>query len=829
MMRHVICAALVAASAVLAEGIARAQDPPIAETVLPPVLVSPVEAAYPAEALAQRVEGTVVLRLTVDADGHVSAAEPVQSAGYGFDEAAREAALRFSFSPAQRNGSPVAARILYSYEFHLPAQAPPEKVETSVPPAAVVPAPSPKGGGSPAPTDVTVKGKSEADRLRSSAEAVTVVEMNRAKRESADLGEVLARTQGVGVRREGGLGSNTRFSLNGLTDDQVRFFLDGVPLELAGYPFGIANVPVNLLNRVEVYSGVVPVRLGADALGGAVNLVTDRDIRGTHAGASYEVGSFDTHRLTLGARHLDEGTGLFARANGFLDYAKNDYPVDVDVADARGVLTPTRVYRFHDRYRAEGGNVEAGFVDRPWAKRLLLRAFVTDFDKEYQHNVVMTVPYGGVSYDQTSMGASLRYTQPLGHGVSLDVVGGYTRTRGHFLDTATCVYDWFGRCTGPRRRPGESDPLRPHDDVVFDDSGFARFNLEWRFHHAHALRLSVAPTYLARTGRSQFPSDSQDRDPLSADRKLFTLVNGLEYEANLFDGRLQNIAFAKDYVQSLDGEEPLPGNIFQRRDRSTHRFGAGNGIRYRFSPWLYAKASYEYATRLPRADEVFGDNAFIIPNLNLEPESSHNGNLGLTFDARETPSGGWRATANAFVREARNLIVVLGDARAQSYQNVYDGRSLGVEGSAGWTSPGEYVVLDGNVTYVDFRNRSREGTFGDFEGDRIPNRPYFFGNASMRLQMRNALAPQDEISLTWNSRYVHSFFRTWESIGQTDFKKEIPSQFVHSVALGYVVRKNATSFGMAVEAQNLTDEAVFDFFGVQRPGRAFYVKTSADF
>ena len=41
-------------------------------------------------------------------------------------------------------------------------------------------------------------------------------------------------------------------------------------------PFGIANVPVNLIERVEIYRGVVPIRFGADALGGAVNLVSDQ-------------------------------------------------------------------------------------------------------------------------------------------------------------------------------------------------------------------------------------------------------------------------------------------------------------------------------------------------------------------------------------------------------------------------------------------------------------------------------------------------------------------------------------------------------------------------
>jgi vitamin B12 transporter len=147
-----------------------------------------------------------------------------------------------------------------------------------------------------------------------------------------------------------------------------------------GGTFGIANVPVNLVDTIEIYSGVVPIRFGADALGGAVNLVTNQDLRGTHAHASYEVGSFDTHRVTAGGRHLDAPTGFLTRVNGFFDYAKNDYPIDVEVADENGSLSPARVYRFHDSYQAMGANAEIGFVDRPWAQRLLLRGFVTDND-----------------------------------------------------------------------------------------------------------------------------------------------------------------------------------------------------------------------------------------------------------------------------------------------------------------------------------------------------------------------------------------------------------------------------------------------------------------
>src|SRR5690606_238730 len=126
---------------------------------------------------------------------------------------------------------------------------------------------------------------------------------------------------------------------------------------------------------------------------------------------------------------LHEPSGFFTRLSGFFDYARNDYPVDVEVPDERGRLSPARVYRFHDSYRAAGVNAEIGMVERDWARRLVLRAFVTDYDKDYQHNIVMTVPYGAVTYGETATGASLRYEQPFGHGVTLDAIAGYTYVR----------------------------------------------------------------------------------------------------------------------------------------------------------------------------------------------------------------------------------------------------------------------------------------------------------------------------------------------------------------------------------------------------------------
>nr|UZH23221.1 MxcH [myxobacterium MSr12020] len=799
---------------------------PSERVVHPPELLEPAEAVYPAEARAARQEGRVVLRLRIDAEGHVARAEVMEPAGNGFDEAAQQAALQFRFAPARRGEKAVAAVILYAYEFRLPPE--PAPVEEPHPaPAPLSPEPTapaaqaPVGPAKP-PIDVLVRGASEADRLRRSAQAVHVIETEEAQRQTADLGEVLARSEGVGVRRAGGLGSNARLSLNGLTGDQIRFFLDGVPLDLAGYAHGISNVPVNLVERLEIYRGVVPVRFGADALGGAVNLVTDTDVRGTHASASYQVGSFKTYRVTLSARHLHEPSGFFARAHGFYDYTRNDYPIDVEVFDDLGRLSPARVRRFHDGYRAGGGSVELGFVRRPWAERLLVRAFYTEHWRDVQNNSLMSLPYGEVTYGKQAAGAHLRYAQPFSRRARLDAVAGYTYTHTAFQDLSTCRYDWFGHCVFEMPQRGEIE-ARAIDQVIAQHNAFARVNLAWNPAPWHTLRFGLAPTYAARTGKDHAIL-AGDYDPLTAKRGLLNSVAGAEYEARPFAGKLANIAFVKGYLQVAGTKEQLPNGNLRDLDRTTPRAGVGDSLSLRFSEAFYAKASYEYATRLPNPEEVFGDGALVIENLHLEPEASHNVNLGLTLERAETAVGQFRFNVNGFGRFAENLIVLLSAGNYFQHENVLAARSVGVEAALGWTSPGDWLALDGYLTWQDFRNTASEGAFGKFEGDRIPNRPYLFAGGSARAQGSELLQRHDTLSLTWQARFVQAYFRGWESVGAADSKLVIPSQLVHALALTYAVKYGDGSLSGTVELQNLTDEKVFDSFGVQLPGRAAYAK-----
>ncbi|HYI00037.1 TonB-dependent siderophore myxochelin receptor MxcH [Hyalangium sp.] len=675
--------------------------------------------------------------------------------------------------------------------------------------------------------EVTVQGKSEAEHIRQSAESVQVVETEQSQREAADMGTVLARTEGVGVRRSGGLGSRASFSLGGFTDEQIRFFLDGIPLELAGFGLGIANVPVNLIDRVEIYQGVVPSRFGADALGGAVQLVTDQDPRKKGLSASYEFGSYGTHRLTAGGKYFHEPMRLLVRANGFFDRTVNDYSVDVEAADEQGRVTPARVNRFHDGYRAVGGGIEAGVIDRPWASLLLVRAFMSQYDKDIQHSVTMDVPYGEVSSAEMSAGATLRFEQSYSRGVSVDAVAGYTWRRTSFTDLGTCAYDWFGRCVAQLPQPGETE-ARAIDRFVGQHVGFARLHLGWDIAGPGIFRLSLAPTFVSRTGEDRSLRALQMPDPLLGDRNMFSWVGGLEFEFDSPDDRLENIAFAKVYVQRARSEKLLPAGSFAGVGLDARRAGIGDSLRYRLSPEIYAKASYEWAARLPRPDEIFGDGILISENLEIQPENSHNLNLGLTLDTPETARGTFRASVLGFGRLADQLIVLIGRESYFTHLNVFAARSLGGTGAVGWTSPGQHFAIDGNVTWQDFRNISDQGQFGAFDGQRIPNRPYLQANGSARFQLGRLMSSRDELSLTWHARYVHSFFRAWEGLGQKDSKQVVPTQFLQSVALTYVTRPSQTTLSWTVDVQNLTDARAFDFFGVQRPGRSIFAKLTVD-
>ena len=166
--------------------------------------------------------------------------------------------------------------------------------------------------------EVLVMPKSQARKLQEQAYTVSVVDLKDMYVQATPLNKILNNVSSVRLREDGGVGSNYTFAMNGFTGNQVKFFLDGIPMDNFGSSFNLANLSANMADHIEVFKGVLPVHLGADALGGAVNIVSRRNAN--YLDANYSIGSFNTHKASVNSVYTDMKTGFTLRGNLFFNY-----------------------------------------------------------------------------------------------------------------------------------------------------------------------------------------------------------------------------------------------------------------------------------------------------------------------------------------------------------------------------------------------------------------------------------------------------------------------------------------------------------------------------
>ena len=690
--------------------------------------------------------------------------------------------------------------------------------------------------------EVVVADKSEGRLLELSAKSIQVIETREVKLQSADLGEVMAKSEGVSVQRAGGLGSNTRFALNGLSGDKIRFFYNGIPLDFTPYAFGIANVPVNAIQRIEVYKGVVPIQFGADALGGAVNLSPPEVYEGWAGSASYQFGSFNTHRATASINYADNRTGLFLLAGGFYDYTDNNYKIDVAIPNEQGQLQQETIKRFHDGYKAFGTNLRVGIRDKKWANELSMGLYYGNYANEIQNSqapglvdypqlgideAVAGNPFGEVLFTRFSQGLNLEYNVNPVEKWELDLKAGYNYNERVSIDTSRNLYNWRGEVVRVKNQAGE---FGQKDHLITQNhSYFLRQQVGYNLTENHVLKLAIAPTYAYRTGDDLLVEG--EFDPALDEGFLFDLVSGLEYSGKLLNGKLQIIALIKNYRQNMRIEFMDPSlEGLQINERSVNNYGAGMAFRYGWTPRFSTKLSYEYAYRLPRQDEIFGDGQLVGKNLALKPENSHNVNLQWSLKNRATAQTEWQLQGNFFLRRVNDLIFLVTNTEGIGvYDNVWSANSQGIELGGRVKDLISGLTLHANTTYQSYFNTSDEGPFSSFKGDRIPNTPYFFANGGAEYQLEDVIQKNDRLSIFWNTRYVHSYFIGWESAGLKQFKPQTPWQLAHAAGVTQKIILKKTQIALTLEVQNLTDAKVFDLYGVQRPGRAFYLKSTLQF
>lgn len=799
----------------------RGGPPPIGVTevglqpsIILPELIKYVEPSLPQNATLTE-DLSIELELLVEADGHVGKVSAVDPHHTSFEDHAIDAASQLYFRPATLNGEAVAAKILFTYDFPAPAPVvPPLTNEDELEPEQE--------------RVITLRAQSRSvpDQRRHSSDAVEVIELQPHDRAEPDLSTIVARNSGVAVRQTGGLGNPTVLSIGGLEGTRLPIFFEGLPLDSLGFPLGLASIPTAFVERIDVYRGVAPIYLGSDALAGAVDLIGPTLSDRFRLSVQYTGGSFDTHRVAAGGHLIWPDHDLFIRGNAFFDNSNNDYKIDAEVADMQGRPQTATVRRFHDKYLSGGGGLEVGIRNRRFADHLSIRGFGTATDKDIQHDPSnSTTPYGEVTTWQRSTGAILRYQTHITPTVTLSLTGGYSYHIRMFIDEATCIYDWYGRCLLDRANQRGETGGRDYRQELRRHVGFGRIYTTWAPHLNHQVSLSVAPNAVQRHSDDRRDLEAPVFDPLSGRRDVFQLTSGIAYQATLFDARLENNLFVKDYVFTGRADDPQENQTYIEVRRHEHHIGFGDAIRVSPTPWMDVKLSYEWTTRFPTPDELFGDNIVSFANLDLQPERSHNLNLGAHVHPH-TRVGDLFVRADGFARLTQNLIVF--PLEGDSFQNIGRARAFGIEGEFRWTSPGDWVALHSHITWQDIRNTANDGPFEPYHGDRVPYQPWLLSRSGARFQVSGLGADNDVFSLGWDYNYVYRFLLNWESQGASDTKLSVPSQHLHTFTATYRATRRKRVFQASLTISNITDQKNYDYYGIQKPGRAVYATVAIE-
>ena len=499
-----------------------------------------------------------------------------------------------------------------------------------------------------------------------------------------DIGatELLLRTPGISMSRNGGYGTATSLRIRGAESEQTVVVIDGVKLNdpsSTGGGYNFANLLIGDAQRIEVLRGPQSTLWGSQAIGGVVNIVT------ASPQAPIE-GSFD---IEAGSRDTVSARAALGGVSGPLSWRIGGQSFTTEGISA---IAP-----------AFGGGERDGYTNRNVAGRaeLALGANASiDLRGYYSTGRVEIDGFSGDAPDYSHNREFVGYA-----GLNFALLDGRLRNRiaYNYTDTDRDSYS-----------PELEQPLS------FEAAGKNR-----RFEYQGIFDLSdrISATFGVENERSRFKSRSPSgslSDPLP------DFVRGKAEITSVY-GQLT--------VRPLDGLTINGGVRHDDHNRYGGRtlFSAG-GI-WTLPSGTTLRASYGEGFKAPSLYQLFSEYG----NVNLDPERAHGWEAGaqqaffgdmLTIGATyfERTTTGQIIYNGCDVGTTDPLCVVPGTdtPRWGYYLNVARAEAHGVEADAAFRLGG--LTLDGNYSWTVAEDRSA-GTAN--EGNWLPRRPRHLANASL--------------------------------------------------------------------------------------------------
>lgn len=663
-----------------------------------------------------------------------------------------------------------------------------------------------------------VVGHSTVHQLKYAPQIVSLVGERQLQGTASSLNEVLNRVAGVTIRSTGGVGSPSRISVRGLEGKRMGLFVDEAAIGQFSNFVNLDDIPTDMIERVEIYKGIVPYRLGGDALGGAVNVVV-KDYPPRYLDASYEYGSFNTHRFNSVFKRHDAKTGLEWGAGGLYVHSDNDYEMTLH---HQGDI---RVRRNHDAFTkaVAGGSLKA---TKWWFDELNLEAIATltrqelqGIELDYQHafNHARSI-LGSVTAKRQNF-----FVKGLDFDLSAAVnVGNYGQ-----VDTAHVVHGWDGTTRRSQSPYGGETMNFPSDSHNSTLNWVSKLNMNYELSENHLVNLNVYGS-----GTALHPENAvMDRAlgyRVGYDSRLNSITTGLSYDAFFFNRRLQTALTLKNFYINSRGQHLENYFLNQLKPIYIDRveWGANFAVAYRpIQEWLF-KAAVSSEVRIPSSEELIGNGYTIVPSPELKPERNNSLNLGVLYHKNLERGGMFEAELNVFASQLTDMIrftpgMIPSTAR---YANFGAVNSKGVEGEVkGDFTPWLYAYV--NATWQDLRDVRQfipetKVPNPSYE-KRIPNVPYLMANGGLELHGKNWFGGKGQNTrILLDASYIHQYFYDFELSRFQD--RKIPTSLTCDAAIEHSFDNNRWT--LTFKLRNLTNREVVSEFNRPLPGRNFSIK-----
>ena len=88
---------------------------------------------------------------------------------------------------------------------------------------------------------------------KTKAESVKVMDATELQGSSATIADATNRSSGVKIRQSGGMGSESKINIRGMEGKNVKVLVDGVPVDNGNGNFSVNDIPIDKIDRIEIY------------------------------------------------------------------------------------------------------------------------------------------------------------------------------------------------------------------------------------------------------------------------------------------------------------------------------------------------------------------------------------------------------------------------------------------------------------------------------------------------------------------------------------------------------------------------------------------------